>query len=152
MIQKGWGDLGLSCQKKTRVRRWPQEDQEALKVLTEQGLAGGGGGRQGRGEEQALPCRQPEMYTEVKGFNWTHLPTPENMVPNGSASEVNVEVSETTFHAHQTVPAAQKQGSRENESMAESQEVRKQLGRCLTRRPFINADTGEFPSLFFSFF
>lgn len=100
--------------------------------------------------EPSMP-KQPKMYRELKRLDPTHLPTPENVVPNGSASEVDVEVSETTFHAHQTVPAAQKQGSRKNNSAPEPQEVSKQLQRCLTCCPFINTDTGEFSFLFFSF-
>lgn len=74
--------------------------------------------------------KQPEMHTELKGFIPTHLPTPENMVPNRSASKVDVEVSETTLHAHQTVPAAQKGGGgQKNNSTPEPQEGRKQLQR-----------------------
>lgn len=57
------------------------------------------------------PHKQLEMHKKLKATE-THLPTPENMVPNGSASKVDVEVGETTFHAHQTVPAAQWQGDR----------------------------------------
>lgn len=52
------------------------------------------------------------------------------MVPNGSASKVDVEVSETAFHAHQTVPVAQKRGSRNSNSVPESQEVHDSFRRA----------------------
>lgn len=68
--------------------------------------------RRGAKREGDRACHAETARKVQNGRDSTHLPTAENMVPNGSASKVDVEVSETTFHAHQTVPAAQKQGSR----------------------------------------
>lgn len=64
--------------------------------------------------EESEPLQEETVRNiqKLKKLSSTHLPTPENMVPNRSASKVDVEVSETTFDAHQTVSAAQKQGSR----------------------------------------
>lgn len=97
--------------KRKRVRRWPSGDQVAPRMLTGWGLAGGRDRRKKVGKPlSAYTARDGEIWG-----NSTHLPAPENMVPNGSASKVDVEVSETTFHAHQTVPAAEKHGSRKKQ-------------------------------------
>ena len=114
----------------------------ALKVLTGWGLAGEGGWKE-KGEIPSMH-KQSGMHRDLKRLNSTYLPTPENMVPNGSASKVDVEVSETTLHTHQTVPAAEERKNRKNNSVRESQEVSKEFQRCLTCCPLINADAGEF--------
>lgn len=78
----------------------------ALKVLTGQGWLE----ERGKMKEisEPLPCTKSQKYTESWKIKGTHLPTPENMVPHGSASKVNMEISKTTLHPHQTVPVAQK--------------------------------------------
>lgn len=73
------------------------------------------------------------------------------MVPNGSAAKVDVEVSETTFHAHQTIPAAQKQGGQKKQVNAWITRSEKTTSETSDLRPFIHVDTGEFPSLSFLF-
>lgn len=106
---------------------------------------GGAGAPRCRGRSESPSTKETGRDVQKsRRLGSTHLPTPENMVPNGSASEVDVEVSETAFHAHQTVPAAQKRG------MGRAGKIIQVLNhwRCLTCCPFINANTGDFSFLF----
>lgn len=69
------------------------------------------------------------MHTKATDTRITHLPTTENMVPHGGASKVNVEVSETALHTHQTVPEVQEQESGQKTQVnPKSQEASNRLG------------------------
>lgn len=69
------------------------------------------------------------------------------MIPHRGTSEVNVEVSETTLHTHQTVPAVQKQEWGQRAQVNPKSQGEQTLQSHLTRCPFIKVADGEFPLL-----